>query len=223
MSRSFSTRSLYWQGIDDPGRWSAANVELGGDRLTAHGESCTDSYELTWQLTTVADWVTDRLEVRVVGLGSNRSSLNRALFLQRSSSGVWSSKTVRSELAVEPGARRHADDVARPGIVEPASLIDAVDCDLGFCPLTKTMPISRRGLQEKSLMEASAQEITVAWVEVPSLRVVSSRQSYAKQSGQVEYRPFATGSSSRLEIDSDGVVLNYPGLDRQAQRFAVGA
>lgn len=216
-------RSLYWQGIDDPARWSTANVELDADRLTAHGESWTDSYELTWQLTTVGDWVTDRLEVRVVGLGSNRGSLNRALFLHRSSTGEWSSQTVRSESAVQPDTCGRTDELAPPGIEEPATLTGVLDCDLGFCPLTNTMPMRRLGLQQKSLMDSSEQEMTVAWVQVPSLRVVALRQTYAKQSGHVEYRSVETDFRSQLEIDCDGLVLNYPGLARQAERFAVGA
>ncbi len=130
---------------------------------------------------------------------------------------------MRSESAVQPDTRGRTDELGLPGIGEPATLTGVLDCDLGFCPLTNTMPIRRLGFQQKSLMEASEQEMTVAWVQVPSLRVVASRQTYAKQSGHVEYRSVESDFRSRLEIDGDGLVVNHPGVAKQAERFAVGA
>ncbi len=225
MQRYPVTKALYWQGVDEPKRFSSAKVRFAEESLNAHGESWTEDYELTWQLSTRGNWVTDRLEVRVVGLRSNRSSLNRALFLQRSPTGVWSSQTVRSE-TTEPNASSVFAGLARPGIAEPTTLAGALDCDLGLCPLTNTMPIRRLGLHHRSLPDVSERELLTAWVEVPSLRVVASRQAYAKRvedGGRVRYRSVGVDFVTQLEVDHDGLVLQYPGLARQTQPFAVGA
>jgi hypothetical protein len=53
-------------------------------------------------------------------------------------------------------------------------LDEAVDCDLGACPLTNTMPIIRHDLHR----EAGDHEFLMAFIEVPGLRVVPSRQRY---------------------------------------------
>ncbi|MGR0319668.1 putative glycolipid-binding domain-containing protein [Agromyces sp. ZXT2-3] len=62
------------------------------------------------------------------------------------------------------------------GLGDPASVAGALDCDLGLCPLTNTLPIRRLGLLDADVTETP---LVVAWVEVPSLRVIRSEQTYA--------------------------------------------
>lgn len=98
-----------------------------------------------------------------------------------------------------------------------ADLAEALDCDLAACPLTNTMPILRHDLHRT----AGDQTFLMAFVEVPSLRVVASRQRYVTirpgspdAPAVVGYR--SDGFESDLEIDEDGFVLSYPKLGRRA-------
>jgi hypothetical protein len=83
----------------------------------------------------------------------------------------------------------------------------AVDCDLGLCPLTNTMPVLRHGLRRAS----GEREFLMAWVSVPDLTVLPSRQAYTPL-GRGRIR-FASGDfRSDIEFDDEGFVVDYPGL-----------
>ena len=53
-------------------------------------------------------------------------------------------------------------------------LADALDCDLSYSPLTNTMPIIRHDLHRDDIQR----DFGMAFVDVPSLRVRVSHQSY---------------------------------------------
>ena len=65
--------------------------------------------------------------------------------------------------------------------------------------------------------------LTMAWVEVPSLRVLASEQVYSqvspyrdeRGSAIVLYSSDSGGFTAEITVDSDGVVLDYPGLARR--------
>ncbi len=196
-------RRLVWVGEDDPDRLDAAVLRLGPDRLRATGTSRTDAYALSWTLVTGPDWVTRRLEVAVRGLTPVGAPWSRDLVLERGDDGRWSCETrVAGTLDAPP-----------PGIGDPAVLDQAVDCDLGLCPVTNTMPALRLGVLDR---DVAPTELVMAWVEVPSLRVVADPQTYA--SAVVGGRRVARYASERfsvdLALDADGVVVDYPGLAR---------
>ncbi|MEU1701593.1 putative glycolipid-binding domain-containing protein [Streptomyces pseudogriseolus] len=92
------------------------------------------------------------------------------------------------------------------------ALDGALDCDLGLCPLTNTMPVLRHGLHRTP----GEREFLMAWVSVPGLDVEPSRQTYTHLGpGRVRY---ASGDfRSDLTFDADGCVVGYPQL---AQRLA---
>ena len=79
--------------------------------------------------------------------------------------------------------------------------------DLGYSPLTNTLPILRDGLLEGG----EPRDYVMALVEVPSLEVARSEQ---------RYEPFAPGLvrfrsgefTAMLELDDDGFVVRYPAL-----------
>ena len=93
-------------------------------------------------------------------------------------------------------------------VVEPG---DADFVDLGFSPLTNTLPIRADHLHRGG----EPRDYVMALVEVPSLEVVRSEQ---------RYEPFAPGLvrfrsgdfSALLELDDGGVVVRYPGLAARA-------
>jgi hypothetical protein len=102
-----------------------------------------------------------------------------------------------------------------PGLAQPGSIDGALDCDIGLCPVTNTMPIRRLRLLNAHVPETP---LVMAWIEVPSLRVLRSDQVYASSTpGRVRY---ADGDDqAELTVDSDGIVIDYPGL---ATRLAQG-
>jgi uncharacterized protein len=88
--------------------------------------------------------------------------------------------------------------------VEPG---EADFVDLGFSPLTNTLPILRDALNEAG----TPQDYVMALVDVPSLAVSLSRQRYEPLTpGAVR---FSSGDfETVLHLDPDGFVLLYPDL-----------
>ena len=84
--------------------------------------------------------------------------------------------------------------------------------DLGFSPLTNTLPILRDSLHRGG----GPRDYVMALVDVPSLEVSRSEQRYERV-GTNAIR-FSSGDfTAVLELDEDGFVLRYPGLaERQA-------
>ncbi|MGC5166768.1 putative glycolipid-binding domain-containing protein [Luteimicrobium sp. DT211] len=195
------TRRVVWVGDDDPHRLDTAVLSLAADRLRASGTSRTDAYVLSWTLVTGPDWVTRRLEVAARGLAAGGSPWSRDLVLERGDDGQWRCDA-RSAGTL---------DAPSPGLADPTVLDGALDCDLGLCPATNTMPALRLGVLDH---DVAPTELTMAWVEVPSLRVVADRQTYA--GAVVDDRRVARYTSGRyvvdLALDADGVVVAYPGL-----------
>ena len=197
-------RLLAWIG-PDPSRVDVAHVELGPDQLTARGSSVAAAYALTYELVTGPRWVTRRLDVRV---DIDRS--RRTLSLRRSPGGDWTSSRADLTTDGDPQSLR----------LEHPELAEALDCDLALCPLTNTMPVLREGLVEASRRgEPRRAELTMAWVAVPELEVVSSEQRYdagvpvAGGGAQIHYQ--AGSFHEHIEVDADGLVVSYPSIGRR--------
>jgi hypothetical protein len=200
------SRTCTWLGQDDPARANTATINLEPERLTAHGASRTSGYAASWSLTTTSNWITEQLSISVHGSGWSRH-----LDLHRAPNGSW---TVKSAVFGDPAAAG-GPALPEPGIADVHALDEALDCDIEFCPATNSMPILRLGLVHDA--EAAA-EYTMAWVRMPSLEVVPSRQLYA---GSRAYDP-DTGTAAvsyscgdfgaELTVDADGIVVDYPGL-----------
>lgn len=208
MGNQLHTSLLHtWQGIEDPARLDSATINLEPGRLSAHGTSRTESYALSWALTTTDGWVTRRLTATVHGHGWTRH-----LELERSEDSSWSSKVHVSGTSNLP----------EPGIADPASLAGALDCHLGICPVTNTMPILRLNLHTEELAPADETSLVAACVEVPSLEVVASRQMYSQlraarkeRNGVVLFSSDNRGFAAELQVDWEGIVVEYPGLARR--------
>ncbi|WP_265522869.1 putative glycolipid-binding domain-containing protein [Oerskovia flava] len=201
-----TTRTVQWVGEDDPARIDAASVLLEPDRLRAVGTSRSADYTTSWSLVTDTGWRTQRLEVTAYGFG-----WSRGLALLRDPDDGWRATTWAAGSADLPPA----------GIEDAASLVDAVDCDLGLCPVTNTMPMLRLGLPGDA--EGGEHSLVMAWVEVPSLRVLRSDQRYAARApvdpatglGVVRYSSASRDFIADLTVDADGLVVDYPGLARR--------
>lgn len=195
-----------WHG-PAPARVDAAAVRLHADRLEAHGTSTTPDYVTEYRLATGPAWVTRRLAVRTRG-----ERWARRLTLERCAEGRWS-----AEWAADGRAADAAD--AGPAPVLP-DLSGALDCDLGLCPLTNTMPVRRHDLLARARAgDTSPVDLVMAWVSVPDLAVHVSRQTYAAEhplepAGAL-VRFASGGTATWIEFDGDGIVVSYPGIGRR--------
>ncbi len=177
---------------------------MHADRLNARGVAIRAApvpYRLNYGLRTTSGWITSQLRVQTSGAG-----WWRFLYLERSGDGVWSC-TTKSEGGL---------DASPPG-GDTSSLDRAVDCDLGECPLTNTMPVLRSNMLEGP---GEGFDLTAALVSVPDLSVQPSpqRYSFVRQDGAGVWLGFESGSfEAEIEFDRRGLVRHYPGL---AQRVA---
>ena len=193
-------RLLIWAGIED-WRSEVAAVELSSDGVRASGTQVGLEplpYRLDYRLEAPKRYVTRELDVHVIGEG-----WSRRLELRHEGAGIWSC---------------HAEARGRPELGEPggdaAPLSEALDCDLGLSPLTNLMPIRRHELHE----HAGYAEFLMAWVSVPDLGVHASRQRYEHvRPGVVRYVDLGLyrGFAAELELDGDGLVVDYPQLARR--------
>jgi uncharacterized protein len=191
-----------------------AEIELGGGELHAAGVAVSGDpvpYRLEYELSCGDGLVTRRLSVRAWGAG-----WGRRLELTRDRREGW---------AVEAGSD---GDPGLPGPQpggDPSGFAAALDCDLGECPVTNTMPVLRRGL----LGGGEPAEFLMAWVSVPWLAVTPSRQRYTHVRSGLPYEPglpwpgplsvirYESGSfSADITFDAGGLVVDYPGLGRMA-------
>jgi hypothetical protein len=110
---------------------------------------------------------------------------DRRLEVQRDTDGTWS-------VNGEP----------RP------DLEGAIDIDLAFSPFTNTLPIRRL-----NLAIGSRAEITTAYIDAPSFRVLPDAQAYTRTAVNLYLYESLDGDFRRqITVDPDGFVIDYPGL-----------
>jgi uncharacterized protein len=194
-------RFVAWRGIEE---WlaEAASIDLREDGLSASGIQLGANpvpYRVDYRLDAGEGFVTRELEVTAVGEGWRRH-----LMLRHDGSGRWSAD-VESD-ANPPGG---AWDGELPDLSE------ALDIDIGFSPLTNSMPILRHGLDREG-----SRDFVMAWVSIPDLRVLASRQRYehirADDAGStVRFLELDGDFTAELELDGDGLLVFYPALARR--------
>ncbi|MET9515810.1 putative glycolipid-binding domain-containing protein [Streptomyces sp. NPDC002994] len=111
---------LTWH-VTESGGYETAWIELDGSTLRARGRvvgTVPEPYWITYELKTVDDFVTQRLQAT-----AEMTDMTAELDLRRAEDGRW---TVDGEPAPD--------------------LYGALDCDLGLSPLTNTMPVLRHAL-----------------------------------------------------------------------------
>lgn len=186
----------------------SAAADVGGGWLCATGVAVGAyplPYRLDYELDCGDDYVTSWLTVRTQGSGWQRK-----LELARSPDGKWS---VQASAEGDPGV-----PMAPPG-GDPAPFQQALDCDLGMCPVTNTMPVLRHGM----LGGGEPREFVMAWVSVPELSVRASVQRYtfvrreaADDAGLSVIRYQSGDFSADVVFDAEGFVVDYPYLGRRA-------
>jgi hypothetical protein len=101
---------------------------------------------------------------------------------------------------------------------EAPELDGCLDIDLGFSPLTNTLPVRRLGMLDG---DGAPAELDMAWVLPEALdRPRRLRQRYTPLAPRlVRYESLDEDGASRfqadLPLDEAGLVLDYPGLWRR--------
>jgi hypothetical protein len=197
-------RSLCWQRIDSAGIEHALFDDRSG--LYARGTvvgTAPLAYSGSYELLADQEWASVRLTVNIEGAGWLRS-----LKLERAA-GRWHA-TAGEQGDLDAALMHEGHPRAElPGVENPDRLAGALDVDLGYSPLTNTLPIRRLGL--RTAATGTQQTVAVAWVLLPSLVVVPAKQTYAVIApGTIRY---SSGDfSADLTVDGDGFVSHYPGL-----------
>lgn len=96
---------------------------------------------------------------------------------------------------------------------ELPALRGAVDVDVSATPFTNTLPIRRLDLDA-----GESADLTVAYLDVPALRVEADAQRYTcldpvdEDGGRYRYNAIDGEFSAELAVDADGLVVEYAGL-----------
>lgn len=196
-------RSVGW--VKDRGNGHEfVEVAIGPASLSASGVAIGTHpvpYRVDYELETGPDFTTSRLTASTRGEGWRRS-----LDLRRAEDGTWNVTT-----------ERHGAAPFGPPGGDMAAVAGALDCDLQLSPLTNSMPVLRHGM----LAGGPAQEFLMAWVALPALSVVPSRQRYLPlgelpDGGRlVRYESIDGKFVAEISFDADGLVVDYPKLGRR--------
>jgi uncharacterized protein len=137
------------------------------------------------------DWSTRVVEI---AMRSGGASEPRTLKLPVAPDQRWQ---IEREPVPDPTVQ--ADDLV--------ALNGLVDVDLGFSPITNTLPIRRL---EPAIGEAVA--VTAAWVRFPELTVEPLPQRYLRLADR-RYRYESAGGAfvAEIEVDDLGLVTTYEG------------
>jgi len=195
-------RFCVWTGVEE---WlaEAASIDLRDGGLTAAGTQLgahPAPYRVDYRLDASDGFVTRGLDLTAVGEG-----WRRRLRLGHDGAGGWS-----AEVEDDGDPPEGAWDGELP------DLSDALDIDLGFSPLTNSMPILRHELHR----QGESRDFVMAWVSVPDLRVRASKQRYehvrAGDGGAtVRFLEVEGEFIAELELDADGLLVFYPALSRR--------
>jgi hypothetical protein len=179
---------IEWQRLDVPGaEWCEVERTSDGTRIAGVVIAPDDGqpYRVDYVIGLDPQGRTRQVEVDAVGPTGSAVSVH----LTADGEGTWRSS---SGLVVESPA--------------------AIDADLGFSPITNSLPIWRLGLRA-----GETREIEVAWVLFPSLEVVHGRQSYERLD-ETTYVYRSSGFEAQIEVYPDGLVREYRGLWRAVAR-----
>src|SRR5574337_466609 len=91
------------------------------------------------------------------------------------------------------------------------ALTGCTDIDLGVTPSTNALPVNRLRLPV-----GGSGEVVAAWVRFPEVDVAPSRQLYERLSeGRYRYTSLASGFTTLVEVDADGLPTDYAGVWRR--------
>jgi hypothetical protein len=186
-------RSLLWTAVADPGAEHLVLGQIPGGWL-AEGTivGAADGAPFSARYTVRCD---TRWQVREVAVQVRRADGEHALQMRADGAGGWR---------------------AGAGTTLPA-LAGCLDVDISATPFTNTLPIRRLALPV-----GAAATIRVAYVAAHALDCSAADQRYTHLEARADgtsrylYEGLSTGYHAEIEVDGDGLVLDYPGLWRRA-------
>jgi uncharacterized protein len=175
-----------------------AEVELTDRRMEATGIAIGSEpvpYRLDYRFESGSRFITESIEVVARGQGWRRT-----LRLERDELGEW-----------DASWETHGEALLPPPTGDMKQLSQALDCDLALSPLTNTMPVLRHDL----LHGGGRVDFLMAWIGVPDLSVIPSRQRYTfvRTDGLISVVRYESSSRdfvADIVFDEDGLVLEYP-------------
>jgi len=182
-----STTVPTWRNVETAGL-ETSWIDLGTTTLAARGRVAA-AKPIPYWLTYEFETAEDFV-TRRMHVTANTPEATHTLDLQRDeATGAWS-----------------VNGAPRP------DLDGALDCDLGLSPLTNTPPVLRHALHRAP----GEHHFLMAWIRVPELLVIPSRQTYThlatSNDGQATVRYASGDYHADLLLDADGLVVDYPGL-----------
>jgi uncharacterized protein len=186
-----ATHAICWQRQDESGmEWCqvAPAASLDGRRIEGVAVVVLD--RVPWR----ADYVIEldasgRTRRALVVARNGQESRSKSVALEADGRGQWRNN----------GQLMITDD-------------QCLDVDLGFSPMTNSLPIWRLGLGV-----GERRDIHVAWVLFPSLDVIVGEQSY-ERFDERRWRYRSEGFAADLQVGADGLVDDYVGYWRAIAR-----
>ncbi|HWA41996.1 MAG TPA: putative glycolipid-binding domain-containing protein [Hypericibacter adhaerens] len=184
-------RSYFWASLQGPGM-EQLRIRLDPVENVAHslvmGIEDGLPYRLHYKIKWGSDW-----RIRKLALESHTTDGMRERIFKSDGRGHW------------------RDDQGEP---QP-ELDGCIDVDIAVTPFTNSFPVRRL-----ELAPGQSQEIRVLYVSVPGLAVKPVTQRYtcreqANGRHKVTYEGYPAGFSADLELDRDGLVIDYPDLFRR--------
>jgi hypothetical protein len=179
---------LTWSAHDVP-RIESVRVQLSGNRIKANGRivaAATEShpaFSLSYDLVTDEAGTSKRLSLTVT-----LAERERQLSIARDEEGMWL-------------VQDHT------GTTKRASYDGALDVDVVFSPFFNALPIRRTGLYKR----ADSVALPVVYVTLPDLSVNSATITYTSGDGD-GIKVQSPVADTIITVDSDGFILDYPGL-----------
>lgn len=189
-------RNIMWTPWSEPGMEHLHLLQQDGNILADSivvGVSNRIPFRLHYEITCDSHWKVKELSLTL--LSSNRKSIK----IRADGQGHWST---------------HRGD--------PVSSLDGcIDVDISATPFTNTLPIRRLELKP-----GQSAELLVAYVLIPEMDLMTDGQRYTclelnAHGGLYRYESLDSDFSADLRVDSDGIVIDYPGLFNSVWRSDV--
>ncbi len=172
----------------------SVRVQLSGNRIRALGRLVSAASGPFPAFSAYYDLLTDDAgATRRLGLGVSLADRERHLSIARDEENMWLVTDNRGE------SRSGYDG--------------ALDVDVLLSPFFNALPIRRAGLHER----AASITVPTIYVRLPELSVTAAPASYLSTdagqfAGVTVQSPGTTEAGATLTVDSDGFIVNYPGL-----------
>ena len=179
---------LTWRAHDEP-RMESARVQVTGGRVKAYGRMVAaetpshPAFSASYDLITDDAGATKRLSLTVT-----LAERERQLSIARDEENMWL-------------VQEHSGQSSR------SAFDGALDVDVIFSPFFNALPIRRTGVYREN---GGSVTVPVIYLRVPDLSLDVSTISYTSEAdGITVHSPVA---QTRVQVDSDGFILDYPGL-----------